>query len=86
MVSDRGEVPDRALALQRSTRPKAGDAQRHAYRIPEFCSAYGISRSQAYIEIAARRLKIRKVGRRTLVATEDAQDWFAACAVEPKAA
>jgi hypothetical protein len=53
--------------------------------VPEFCECYRISIRGAYEEIAAGRLKIRKLGRRTLIATEDAEAWFASLA-SPQAA
>jgi hypothetical protein len=51
-----------------------------AYSIREYCDPSGIGRSQAYVEIANGRLRIRKVGRRTIIAVEDAEAWFASCA------
>ncbi len=60
--------------------------QRRAHTIREFCQLYAISRSQAYVEISKGRLKIRKVGSKTLIAAEDAEAWFAACAAGPRAA
>ena len=60
--------------------------RKRGYTIPDFCQTYSISRSAAYNEIKAGRLKIRKIGRATRVAEEDAGAWFAACAVAPQAA
>ena len=48
---------------------------RQAYSIRDFCKAYGISRSYAYLEIQAGRLKIFKAGRRTLISREAAEAW-----------
>jgi hypothetical protein len=48
---------------------------RPAYRIMEFCKAFGIGRTQAYLEIAAGRLKVYKVGKLTMIAGEDALAW-----------
>jgi hypothetical protein len=64
---------------------KAPHLPRRAYSVPEFCECYRISIRGAYEEIAAGRLKIRKLGRRTLIATEDAEAWFASLA-SPQAA
>ncbi len=47
-----------------------------AYDIKSFCKAYSVSRSFAYEEIRAGRLKIVKVGRRTLITRRDAQIWL----------
>ena len=51
---------------------------RSAYSINDFCKAFSVSRSFAYSEIAAGRLKVRKAGRRTLILPEDADKWIAA--------
>jgi excisionase family DNA binding protein len=44
-----------------------------------FCATYKISRTTAYEQIKAGKLKVRKVGRATRIASEDAEAWFAAC-------
>lgn len=49
--------------------------QKKAYSVSEFCGVYGISRSKAYKEMKAGRLKSRNHGRR-LIGTDDADDWF----------
>jgi hypothetical protein len=59
--------------------------RKRGYTIFDFCRTYSISRTSAYNEINAGRLKIRKIGRATRVAEEDAEAWFAACAVAPEA-
>jgi hypothetical protein len=46
-----------------------------AYDVQSFAKAYGISRAQIYIEIKAGRLRIFKVGRRTLISCEAAEAW-----------
>lgn len=47
-----------------------------AYSIEAFCERFGLGRSKTYEEIRLGRLKIRKVGTRTLIAHEDALAWF----------
>jgi excisionase family DNA binding protein len=47
-----------------------------AYSVREFCQAFGVSRSHAYNEMKAGRLKSRKSGRRCLIGIDDADDWF----------
>lgn len=47
-----------------------------AMSIETFCEWVGIGRSLAYREIDAGRLKIRKVGRRTLITREAASNWL----------
>jgi hypothetical protein len=50
---------------------------RLAYTIDEFCRAVTIGQSLAYAEIAAGRLKVVRVGRRTLVPVDSAKAWLA---------
>jgi excisionase family DNA binding protein len=44
--------------------------------IDGFCKGYGIGRTRAYEEIHAGRLKARKVGRRTIITLDDAEEWL----------
>lgn len=53
-----------------------------AYSIPEFCQAHGIGRSLAYQEIRNKRLRATKIGRRTIITHEAAQEWLKACEAE----
>lgn len=46
-------------------------------KISEAVKLMGISRSTLYKEINEGRIKIRKAGRRTLIAYTDLKDWFA---------
>jgi predicted DNA-binding transcriptional regulator AlpA len=46
------------------------------YSIPEFCAGYGISRSLLYNLIRERRgPRLMKVGQRTLISHEAAEEW-----------
>lgn len=45
--------------------------------IPEFVARYSISRTAVYREVNADRLRLVKRGRRSLIATADAQAWLA---------
>jgi excisionase family DNA binding protein len=47
--------------------------EKRAYRIPEFCWRYGISRSTAYKLAKQGRLRLVKIGNRTLVLHDDAE-------------
>ncbi len=47
-----------------------------AYDVATFCQLHGIGRSLAYKEIKEGHLKIVKVGRRTLITAEAAQQWL----------
>ena len=51
------------------------DVEIQAYNLKSFCKAHGISRSFAYLEIKAGRLKPFKAGRKTLIAREAAEAW-----------
>lgn len=46
-------------------------------KLKEFQREYNVSHGQTYREIAAGRLKVRKIGRATRVARVDADDWAA---------
>jgi hypothetical protein len=46
-----------------------------AFSVAEFCRSYGISRSLAYEERRAGRIRFRKVGARTLILASDAEEW-----------
>ncbi|MEQ1802482.1 MAG: DNA-binding protein [Gammaproteobacteria bacterium] len=48
-----------------------------ALSLAEFAESHSLSRTTVYKEIAAGRLKVSKVGRRTLVTLEQAADWRA---------
>jgi hypothetical protein len=43
--------------------------------VDEFARRNGISRAQGWKEVAARRVKARKVGKRTIIIKEDETDW-----------
>jgi hypothetical protein len=55
-----------------------------AYDVPSFLLAYHLSRSKFYNEVAAGRLRVMKVGSRTLISRQAAYDWERLC--EGKAA
>ncbi len=45
--------------------------------VHEFKKRYSISHSAFYREVAAKRLRIRKIGRATRIALSDAEKWAA---------
>jgi len=45
--------------------------------IPEFISQFSISRTAVYREVKAKRLRLVKRGRRSLIARDDAATWLA---------
>jgi hypothetical protein len=49
-----------------------------AMTIDQFCRSYCVGKTKAYSEIKAGKLKIRKLGSKTLVARADAEAWLAA--------
>lgn len=62
------------IELPAPTAPQSSPPQ--AYSIEAFCDRFGLGRSKTYEEIRLGRLKIRKVGTRTLIAHDDAIAWF----------
>lgn len=50
--------------------------KKRAITINEFCKAYSIGRTSAYDEIKVGRLRIVKVGKRTLVPIDNAEKWL----------
>ena len=48
-----------------------------AVPIPEAARLGGVGRSTIYAEIAKGNLKIRKIGRRTVISMSDLRDWLA---------
>ena len=46
-----------------------------AYDIPSFCSASTLGRTRVYQEIKEGRLRVMKVGRRTLISGQAADEW-----------
>ena len=44
--------------------------------IAVFCERYCLGRTRAYEELKSGRLRGRKVGKRTIIAEDDAEDWL----------
>jgi hypothetical protein len=59
-----------------SDRERQRRALRRAMSVRVFCETYDIGRTKAYEEINAGRLKARKIGSRTIITTDDAEDWL----------
>jgi excisionase family DNA binding protein len=51
------------------------DSQR-AFSVEEFCRRFGVGRTKVYEELGLGRLRARKVGRRTIITEDDAEDWL----------
>ena len=47
-----------------------------AMSVRGFCESVGIGRTRFYQEVKTGRLRVRKVGRRTIVTSDDAEDWL----------
>ena len=47
-----------------------------AYRVGDFCRAYGVSRSFAYQQMKLGVLEFVQVGRMRLIPVEAAEQWF----------
>jgi excisionase family DNA binding protein len=61
---------------QRRAQQRATSIQQRAMSIDAFCCRYGIGRTSVYEEIKHRRLRAVKVGKRTLISEDDAEDWL----------
>ncbi len=51
-------------------------SSKKAFTIPEACTLAGVGRSRLYLEIKEGRLTARKVGRRTIIRSEDLDRWL----------
>lgn len=49
---------------------------RKAYTISHMCKVYSTSRSKIYEQIKQGKLKVTKLGRKTLIDVQDAEAWF----------
>lgn len=54
---------------------------RGAMSVDEFCAWASIARSKFYREVGAGRIKLRKIGRKSIVTMTDAQNWLNALPV-----
>jgi excisionase family DNA binding protein len=63
-------------------KPKISEAERQrrarqrAMSIAEFCERYGAGRTKAYKGLKSGRLRGRKIGKRTTITEDDAEDWL----------
>ena len=51
--------------------------EKELYTIPEFVARYSISKTALYREVNAKRLRLVKRGRRSLICRQDAEAWLA---------
>jgi excisionase family DNA binding protein len=61
---------------RRRARQRAASIQQRAMSIDGFAQRYGIGRTTAYEEIKQKRLRARKVGKRTIITDDDAEAWL----------
>jgi excisionase family DNA binding protein len=59
-----------------SERERQRRARQRAMSVRGFCESVGIGRTRFYQEVKTGRLRVRKVGRRTLITADDAEDWL----------
>ena len=59
-----------------SERKLHGPSRPRAMSIAEFCERYGPGRTKAYEELKSGRLRGRKIGKRTIITEDDAEDWL----------
>jgi excisionase family DNA binding protein len=51
-------------------------APQRAMSVEAFCGRYAVGRTLTYREIKEGRLRARKIGRRTIIAEDDAENWL----------
>jgi len=49
---------------------------KRALSVKEFCEQYGVGMTQFYAEVKEGRLPVRKMGRKSLVIRDDAENWL----------
>lgn len=67
------------MAIETST--ATGTGKPIVRTVDEFVRDYKVSRTTTYAEIKAGRLKVRKVGRRTLITDRDSEAWLESSSV-----
>lgn len=68
------------MVKMKNNSPDAAEvcSPKRAFSIAEFGYRYAIGRTTTYQEIKSGRLKVLKVGRRSLITETDAEAWLAA--------
>jgi hypothetical protein len=80
--NERGSTRTTAAKFVMKADQKIPDAERQrraqprAMSIRQFSEHYGIGRTKAYEELKSGRLRGRKIGRRTVITEDDAEDWL----------
>lgn len=47
-----------------------------ALSVTEFCARYGVGKTTFYEELSAGRIRARKLGKKTIVPVEEADNWL----------
>jgi excisionase family DNA binding protein len=76
---ERSGRPEKARQRVEELHPH-GPEQKRAYRVNEFCAAYGLSRTTTYALIGAGKLRSVVVGGRRLIHKDDAEALFSEAA------
>lgn len=63
------------MQVDNSTTAKHHESRR-ALSVSDFARAYGIGRTTAFQELRSGRLRSYKLGKKTLIAADDAEGWF----------
>jgi excisionase family DNA binding protein len=63
-------------AMKLSERELSRGARQRAMSVAEFCERYGPGRTKAYEELKSGRLRARKIGKRTVITEDDAEEWL----------
>jgi excisionase family DNA binding protein len=59
-----------------SDRERPSRARQRAMSIDDFAERYGPGRTKTYEEIRSGRLRARKIGTRTIITEDDAEEWL----------
>jgi excisionase family DNA binding protein len=62
--------------MRTTERELARRARQRALSIAEFSDRYGVGPTKTYEEIKSGRLRARKIGKRTLISVDDAEEWL----------
>jgi hypothetical protein len=74
-ISNRtSEVP--ALNREISEPAQSSANKLRARSIDQFCQCFGVGRTKAYEQIGLGRLRARKLGKRTIITDDDAEEWL----------
>jgi hypothetical protein len=63
-------------ALAHSEVEQQRRARQRAMSLSQFCERYGPGRTKAYEELRSGRLRGRKIGKRTVITEDDAEEWL----------